>query len=219
MLLGMRIPRELDSHEVRVLGCLLEKQQATPEYYPMTLNSLTAACNQRSNRNPVFTVTEGEVGRALSRLIDEGLARRDDMGRSTKWSQKLDHRWGLDAGRKAALTVLLLRGPQTAGEVRSRTRRLHEFPSSSAAESALADLAGPPEPLVLLLERDPGQKEARWAHRLGGDKVESAAAPMARDPRPAPDFDPELVLRRLALLEQQVQELQAARDNKPGLFD
>ena len=219
-----RLSRQLDAHEVRVVGCLLEKQQATPEYYPLTLNALVAACNQRSNRNPVMTLTDRDVGLALQRLIDDGLAKRDDSGRASKWSQRVEWRWNLGAASKAALTVLLLRGPQTAGEVRARSARLYEFSSSQAAEAALADLAGPPEPLVQLLERDPGQKEARWAHRVGEDDP-AAPAPFATDtPRPAAaapaaTFDADLVLKRLALLEQQVQELQAAQPKQKGIFD
>jgi len=216
-----RLARKLDAHEVRVVGSLLEKQQATPEYYPLTLNALVAACNQRSNRSPVLKLTDRDVGTALQRLIDDGLASRDDTGRASRWSQKVGKCWGLDAASKAVLTVLLLRGPQTAGEVRARTVRLHEFSSAHAAEAALADLAAPPEPMVQLLERDPGQKEARWAHRVG---TEDPAAPMplaTHTPRraPTPGFDAELIMKRLALLEQQVQELQAALPPKKGLFD
>jgi len=216
-----RLARQLDATEVRVVGCLLEKEQATPEYYPLTLNALVAACNQRSNRSPVLTMTDRDVGLALQRLIDDGLAKRDDTGRATRWSQKVDRRWGLDARGKAVLAVLMLRGAQTAGEVRARSARMYEFGTSGAAESALADLAAPPQPLVQLLERDPGQKEARWAHRVG-DVDPAAPAPFASNkPRAAasPQFDADLVMRRLALLEQQVQELQAALPQKKGLFD
>lgn len=216
-----RLARKLDAHEARVVGSLLEKQQATPEYYPLTLNALVAACNQRSNRSPVMKLTDRDVGMALQRLIDDGLASRDDMGRASRWSQKVDKRWGLDAASKAVLAVLLLRGPQTAGEVRARTVRLHEFASAQAAESALADLAAPPEPMVQLLERDPGQKEARWAHRVGTEDP-AAPAPLAtQTSRPAatPAFDAELIMKRLALLEQQVQELQAASAQTKGIFD
>jgi len=206
-----RMPRELDTIEVRVLGCLLEKQQATPEYYPLTLNALVAACNQRSNRHPVLKVSEREVGSALQRLVEDRLVVRDDGGRSTRWSQNVDRRLDLDAARKAALTVLLLRGPQTAGEVRSRTARLHEFGSAPAAEAALADLAGPPDPVVVLLERNPGQKEARWGHRVGIDDPEADALPPPVDARPAArDFDPELTMRRIERLEQDVEKLKAA---------
>jgi len=206
-----RMPRELDSLEIRVLGCLLEKQQATPEYYPLTLNALVAACNQRSNRYPLLKVSEREVSSALRRLVEDRLVVRDDGGRSTRWSQRVDRRLALDAARKAVLTVLLLRGPQTAGEVRSRTARLHEFGSAAAAEAALADLAAPPDPVVVLLERNPGQKEVRWGHRVGIDDPEADAPPPPLPPRPAArDFDPELTMLRLERLEQEVEKLKAA---------
>ena len=206
-----RMPRPLDATEVRVLGCLLEKQQATPEYYPLTLNALLAACNQRSNRYPVMRLSEREVSEALERLLENRLVRRDESGRATRWSQNLDHRLDLNAPRKAVLTVLLLRGPQTAGEVRSRTARLHEFESAAAAEAALADLAAPPDPVVVLLERNPGQKEARWGHRVGIDDPEGDAPPPALPRNPATrEFDPELTMRRLERLEQEVEKLKAA---------
>ncbi len=214
-----RLPRLLDGHELRVLGCLLEKEQATPEYYPLTLNALIAACNQRSNRDPVLMLSEDEVRGALKRLQRDEMVRREAGSRATKWSQSVDRRWGLDAASKAALTVLLLRGAQTVGEVRARTARLHEFASAAEVQAALADLAAPPEPLAALLEREPGQKEARWGHRVGIDDPADAAPQAASAPRPTErEFDPELVMRRLERLEQQVQELQSARE-KPGLFD
>jgi len=206
-----RMPRQLDGVEVRVLGCLLEKQQATPEYYPLTLNALVAACNQRSNRYPVMKLSDGEVGLALRRLIQERLVSRDDRGRATRWSQSLDRHLGLDATCKAALTVLLLRGPQTAGEVRSRTTRLYEFGSAAAAEAALAELAAPPDPVVVLLERNPGQKEARWGHRMGIDDPEGDTPPPPLPPQPAArEFDPEQMMLRLERLEQEVEKLKSA---------
>jgi hypothetical protein len=206
-----RMPRPLDRTEVRVLGCLLEKQQATPEYYPLTLNALLAACNQRSNRYPVLNLSEREVSQALGRLGEIGLVTRDDTGRASRWSQNLDRRLDLSPARKAVLTVLLLRGPQTAGEVRSHTARLHEFARAADAESALADLAGPPDPVVVLLERNPGQKEVRWGHRVGIEDPEADAPPPPRAPRPAAqELDAELTLRRIERLEQDVEKLKAA---------
>lgn len=200
-----------------MLGCLLEKEQATPDYYPLTVNALVAACNQRSNRYPVLSLSEREVRLALKRLHEEGLVFRDDHGRATRWGQKVERRWGLGGPQKAALTVLLLRGPQTAGEVRNRTQRLHELDSVDEAESALADLASPPDPLVMLLEREPGQKEPRWDHCVGAEESEpsttaasSSPSPSAREAAsPGPDFDPERVMLRLKRLEQQVDKLQA----------
>jgi uncharacterized protein YceH (UPF0502 family) len=213
--MSQRLPRQLDAHELRVLGCLLEKEQATPEYYPLTLNALVAACNQRSNRMPVMSLSDREVHAAAERLREAGLTSRDDHGRATRWQHTLDRRLRLDAASKAALTVLLLRGAQTAGEVRGRSGRLYEFGSVGAAESALADLADPDDPLVELLEVEPGQKEPRWAHRMGVE--EPGSAPPGSTPPPrraatpaAPQFDVEQVMMRLARLEQQVEELQSA---------
>ena len=182
-----------------------------PEYYPLTLNALVAACNQRSNRYPIMQASEQEVSRALRRLLEDRLVDRDDSGRATRWSQHIDRRLGLDAPGKAVLTVLLLRGSQTAGEVRGRTARLHKFDSAAAAEAALAELAGPPDPVVVLLERNPGQKEARWGHRVGTADPEGDAPPEPIPMSPAArDFDPELTMRRLDRLEQEVEQLKSA---------
>lgn len=227
-----RLARRLDLEEIRVLGCLLEKEQATPEYYPLTVNALVAACNQKNNRNPVLNLTERQVEDALRRLYDLGLVTREHGSRAVRWRHELHHKLRLEPGQKAALTVLLLRGPQTEAEVRARTERMHAFASLDQVQDALAALASPPAPLAMLLEREPGQKEPRWGHRLGSDDsvagvaaVAAVTAPgAARAPEseaarpPARAFDPELVLRRLERLEQQVLELQAAI-KKPGLFD
>lgn len=223
-----RLSRRLDAHEIRVLGCLLEKQQATPEYYPLTLNALVAACNQKSNRNPVLNLAERDVEETLRRLYDLGLVTREHGSRAVRWCHELDRKLRLEPGQKAALTVLLLRGPQTEAEVRARSDRMHAFASLDQVQDALAALASPPAPLAMLLEREPGQKEPRWGHRLGSDDPVAAstagtspAAARAGEPAanaPARPFDADLVLRRLERLEQQVQELQAAL-KKPGLFD
>ena len=155
--MNRRMPRKLDAHEIRVLGCLLEKEQATPEYYPLTVKALVAACNQKSSREPVLKLSEDQVIGALKRLRRLELVERIAGSRAERWRQVADRGWGLDAPSKAALTVLLLRGPQTGGAVRGCSGRLHEFGTGADAESALADLAAPPEPLVMLQEREPGQ--------------------------------------------------------------
>jgi uncharacterized protein YceH (UPF0502 family) len=212
--------RLLDPTELRVIGALLEKQQATPEYYPMTLNALVAACNQRSNRTPVMNLTEEEVTSALNRLENDGFVKEDTTGRAGKWSHKVDWRWELNDPRKAALTVLLLRGPQTAGEVRNRAGRMHEFADIAAAEDALSDMAAPPKPIVELLEREPGQKEPRWKHRLGSEEPAAVVATPRTSPAPRrPELDAELLIRRVERLEQQVRELEAAVFKKGGLPD
>ncbi len=171
----MRPPRELDPVEIRVLGSLLEKQQATPEYYPLTVNALLAACNQKSNREPVMSLTEGDVRAALNRLRDDVLVWSSSGARVERWEHNLDRRLELDAGSRAVLTVLMLRGPQTTGELRSRTERLHPFDTPREVEEVLRRLAAGPEALVAELGRRPGQKESRWAHLLAGTLHEPVA--------------------------------------------
>ncbi|KAA0255476.1 DUF480 domain-containing protein [Acidobacteria bacterium ACD] len=173
----MRPARDLDLVEARVLGSLLEKEQTTPEYYPLTLNALVAACNQRNNREPVTDLSEDDVETALSRLRELGLAWKVPGGRAVKYSHAVDTRIPLPPGGKAILTLLLLRGPQTPGELRGRSDRLHPFPTLEAVESVLADLAGGSAPLAVELPRRTGQKETRWAQLLTGPPGEDLAAP------------------------------------------
>ncbi|HJQ37246.1 MAG TPA: YceH family protein [Thermoanaerobaculia bacterium] len=176
-----RIPRALDPVELRVLGSLMEKQLATPEYYPLTLNALVAACNQKSNREPVMELSESEVQRALDRLQDEKLVWRVMGGRAVRFDHNLDSVWHLDRREKALLTLLFLRGPQTAGELRGRSDRLHTFETVNEVEDLLREMAAHSEPLVKQLARRPGQKEERWAHLAGGAVIEEAG--------PAPEVE------------------------------
>src|SRR5215216_1422474 len=136
-----RIPRTLDPVEVRVLGSLMEKQLSTPEYYPLTLNALVAAANQKSNREPVMELGEGEIQRALDRLQDEKLVWRVMGGRAVRFDHNLDKVWHLSRPEKAIMTLLFLRGPQTAGELRGRSDRLHAFDSPQQAEDTLRDMS------------------------------------------------------------------------------
>src|SRR5688500_8661862 len=168
-----RIPRTLDPVEIRVLGSLMEKQLSTPEYYPLTLNALVAAANQKSNREPVMELAEEEIERALNRLQDEKLVWRVMGGRAVRFDHNLDSVWHLKRPEKALLTLLFLRGPQTAGEMRGRSDRLHQFDSVVQVEETLRDMAAHSEPLVRQLPRRPGQNEERWAHTIGGEVVES----------------------------------------------
>jgi len=169
--------------ECRVLGALLEKEQATPEYYPMTIHALVAACNQKSNRDPVLELSEADVEAALRRLFEDVLVWRAEGARTLKWSHNLDRRWELTPATKAVLTLLLLRGAQTAGELRGRSDRLHAFATVAEVEAALAALAAAdPEQgeqaLVAELARAPGQKERRWTHLVGSrDLAATQAAP------------------------------------------
>jgi uncharacterized protein YceH (UPF0502 family) len=199
-----RIPRVLDPVEVRVLGSLMEKQLSTPEYYPLTLNALVAAANQKSNREPVLELSESELQRALERLQDEKLVWRVVGGRAVRFDHNLDTVWHLNRREKALLTLLFLRGPQTAGELRGRSDRLHSFETVAEAEETLRDMAAHSEPLVRQLPRRPGQKEERWAHTVGGAVVDDAAP--AAEPERAPS---EPLSARVQRLEEQVSSLMA----------
>lgn len=154
--------RELDSVEIRILGSLAEKQMSTPEYYPLTLNALVAACNQKSNREPVLELSEDDVQRGLDRLQEEKLVWKVMGGRAVRWEHNLDSNLQLDRPSKAALILLFLRGPQTPGELRGRSDRLYSFESIAEVEQTLRRL----DPLVVEMSRRPGQKESRWMQTL-----------------------------------------------------
>ncbi|CAN5681331.1 hypothetical protein BH10ACT1_BH10ACT1_42030 [soil metagenome] len=160
----------LDPVEQRVIGALLEKERTVPASYPMTANGLRTACNQSSGRDPILDLADGEISAALDALKSRGLLRfvhAAQGARVVKYRQVLDERLELEDGERAVLTVLLLRGAQTPGELRSRSERLHTFRELTGVDAALASLAERAEPLVQELERRPGQKEARWIHLLG----------------------------------------------------
>jgi uncharacterized protein YceH (UPF0502 family) len=160
----------LEPDAQRILGSLLEKQATVPSSYPLTANALTAACNQRSNREPVVDLDEGSVEQTARALKERGLVRIvwSDTGRRTlKYHQTLDERLGLDPDERALLTVLLLRGAQAPGELRTRTERLYDFSDRSEVEACLRRMAQRPQPLVRELERRPGQQDRRWIHLLG----------------------------------------------------
>jgi uncharacterized protein YceH (UPF0502 family) len=195
----------MDAAEVRVLGALLEKEQTTPELYPLTVNSLIQACNQKTAREPVMDMSEGAVHGTLRQLLQEEMVSRSEGARVTRWHHSLNLRWSLDPGRKAVMTLLLLRGPQTPGELRSRSERLHAFTTVGELEDALLALAAPPEPLVRELPKGPGQKEARWTHLVGGEAAEETATPAVR--RYAADQGEDLVTK-VADLNRRVKELE-----------
>jgi hypothetical protein len=202
----MRLPRFLDPAEIRVLGSLLEKQLATPEYYPLTVKSLTAACNQRSNRDPVVDMSERDVLLALESLRHEVLVWKVTTGRAERWEQNVDERLGLHRDTKALLSLLLLRGPQTPGELRSRSDRLHPFESLAAVEAALGRMAEGPDPIAAELPRRPGQKEARWVHLLAPLPADEASTD---DATAAPSQGAEPVSSRVDRLETRIEELAA----------
>jgi uncharacterized protein YceH (UPF0502 family) len=208
----------LAHEEARVLGCLLEKQAATPDAYPLTLNALTTACNQSSNRDPVVHYSPSEVETAVLALKTKGLARVVHPGlgeRATKYRHVVGEALGLERDEQAVLCVLLLRGAQTGGELRTRTERLHAFASPADVERVLDRLAARDEPLVARLERAPGQKEARWVQTLEEDpwigETGSAPAPVA----PRADRVAELEAR-VGALEARLDRLTAALE---GLVD
>jgi len=156
--------------EVRVLGCLVEKEVTTPDYYPLTLNALTHACNQKSNRDPVMSLEETDVVRALDRLRHLGLAMQAAEGsRVPRYAHNLEARLRLEPEEMALFCELLLRGPQTVGELRGRADRMRPFTDLAEVESLLTDLIERDPPLVVRLPRQPGRKENRFMHLLSGE--------------------------------------------------
>ena len=219
--------RDLTAAEARVLGCLLEKQRTTPEQYPLTLNALRLACNQSTNRDPVAAYDEGTVREAAQSLGRRRLARltTGHGGRVAKYRHLLREETSLGDDQLAVLCVLLLRGPQTPGELKGRTERLHPFPDLGAVEDTIERLIA--EGLVVRLERRPGQKEQRYMHLLSSDLDEAeqpvatahAEAPPAAPPVPSPPPpaapDPGLEAR-VSALEAEVREL---REKLADLLD
>ena len=164
------MPEPLTEVEVRILGSLVEKQLTTPEYYPLTLNALTAACNQKSNRDPVVSYDETTLLGAIDNLRDKNLVYLyyGSSSRTVKYKHMLPSVLELDEPTTAIMAVLFLRGQQTIGELRERTGRLYEFSGLGEVQETLDALSRRDEPLVVKLERQPGQKEARYAHLLSG---------------------------------------------------
>jgi uncharacterized protein YceH (UPF0502 family) len=170
----------LNAVEARVLGSLIEKDITTPDYYPLTLNALTNACNQSSNREPVVSYGEADVTRGLDGLRDKKLAFmfQGADSRVAKFGHRIAETFELARPETAVLCVLLLRGAQTPGEIRGRTGRMHEFASLEATEASLQALIGPsPQPLAVRLPRQPGMKEQRYAHLLSGEPAGPVPAP------------------------------------------
>jgi len=162
---------ELSETEARVVGCLVEKQLTTPEYYPLTLNALTAACNQKTNREPVVSFDEETVTRTLENLREKNLVYvfYGSSSRVPKYKHMLPSVYELSPPEVAVVSVLMLRGAQTIGELNQRTSRLYEFSGLNEISETLDGLAKRDEPIVVKLERQIGQKEARYAHLLSGE--------------------------------------------------
>jgi len=168
---------KLDEVEVRVLGALLEKEITTPEYYPLSLNALINACNQKSNRDPVMALEESAVRDALDSLTGKNLIGHASSAdsRVPKYTHHLQEVFNFDRRESAVLCVLMLRGPQTPGELRGRTERMYKFDDLSVVESALHRLMEREPPLAMKLARQPGTKESRYAHLLSGELEEWSA--------------------------------------------
>lgn len=165
------MPENLDKEELRILGALVEKQLTTPEYYPLTLNALVNACNQKNNRDPVVAFDEKTVSDAIERLRDRNLVYifYGSNARVPKYKHMLPSVYEFEPSETAVIAVLMLRGPQTIGELRERTSRMYEFAGLDEVQTTLDSLSRRDEPLVVKLERQPGQKDARYAHLLGGE--------------------------------------------------
>ena len=183
----MHKTRPLDAIEIRVLGALMEKEQTTPDQYPLTINGVIAACNQKSNRDPVMKLTETQVVETLDRLREDVLTWRSDGARVERWQHSLDRRWGLTSASKAIMCVLLLRGPQTPGELKTRCARMHPFESKEEVEEVLRGLAEGFDALVRDEGRRPGQRDNRWGHTVAAEGASETTAELAVEtPAPVP---------------------------------
>jgi uncharacterized protein len=169
---------ELSDVEIRVLGALVEKEMTTPEYYPLSLNALINACNQKSNRDPVMTLDEEMVRGAIRSLTERALVRSaSGDSRVAKYEHRLNELYNFHRHEIAVLCVLMLRGPQTPGELRTRCERMYTFEDLDAVHAALNLLMRREPPLVKILPRQPGTKEARFMHLLSGDVAPQTSAP------------------------------------------
>ena len=197
----------LSEVEARVLGCLIEKEITTPEYYPLSLNALVNACNQKSNRDPAMNLEENAVRQALRSLNDQMLARSaSGDSRVAKYEHRLADVFNFTRPETAILCELLLRGPQTPGELRSRAERMHPFEDLSVVHSTLKHLMEREPPLAKLLPRQAGNKEARYAHLLSGDvEVRDSPPGPAREATPSKGTGEN---ERIAQLESEVAGLQ-----------
>lgn len=205
------LPLQLSPLEARILGALIEKELTTPEYYPLTLNSLLAACCQKNNRAPVIFLDDETLARGIYSLQEKRLLESfaGANARALKYRERLIQRLALAPDERAVLCELLLRGPQTTGELRSRASRMHPFDSPEDVQTALDRLAARPTgPLVIELPRQPGHKETRFAHLLG-DQPPSAELPQTDLPPPAAVASVMSEVSRIAALEARVAELEA----------
>ena len=208
---------QLNENEARILGSLVEKQLTTPEYYPLTLNALVNACNQKNNREPVMSLGEGAVSTSVEHLRDRNLIYvfYGSTSRVPKYKHMLPSVYELEPSETAVMAVLLLRGPQTLGELRTRTERMHNFAGLGEVQETLDGLSRREEPLVVKLPILPGQKEARFAHTLSGEiDVEAlAAAHPTRSAQTSASAD------RIAKLEEEVTRLREEVESLKTTFE
>jgi uncharacterized protein YceH (UPF0502 family) len=216
----------LTAAQARVLGALIEKEVTTPDYYPLSLNALINACNQRSNREPVMDLDEEDVRQAIHRLEDLRLAgrARGADGRVTKYEHWLGEFFNFSRAETALVCVLLLRGPQTPGELRGRTERLHRFDELTEVLAAMQKLMEREPPLAAVLPRQPGTKESRYAHLLSGGVEAVSAAENAlgrRAPSQGAELDAgqeERIVRLEAIVAEMRQEMTVLRQKIDDLF-
>jgi uncharacterized protein YceH (UPF0502 family) len=199
----------LNDVETRVLGSLVEKDVTTPDYYPLSLNALVNACNQKNNRDPVMNLDEEAVRQALGTLQEKRLAGPTSSAdsRVTKYEHRMQEVFNFTRGETAILCVLLLRGPQTPGELRGRTERMHRFEDLAEVQSALQRLMQREPPLARVLPRQPGTKESRYKHLLAGDVEDFLDVDVARAPSPASVHGNSADAARIERLEDEVSEL------------
>lgn len=202
----------LNALEIRVLGCLMEKQLLTPDVYPLTVNALQSATNQKTSREPVMTLDAADISRTLRSLEERGLARRVMASRVDRYEQTASRHFSLTTPQSALVAMLLLRGPQTLNELQTRTDRMANFASVDAVREELDMLVGKHPPLVKEIGRAPGQREDRFAQLLAGD-VDVSAIPAAT-PRAAPVANPAVaeLEERVRMLEEEVAALRARLD-------
>jgi len=193
--------------EARVVGALMEKEITTPEYYPLSLNATVNACNQKSSREPVMELGEGDVRTALFELEQMGLVRTDASARVSKFEHRMRDVLNLRRDEVAVVCLLLLRGPQTPAELRARAERMYSFDDNAAVTATLERMAAREEPLTVLMARQPGSREARWAHLLSGVVEVGASASVQERVRESGTGAPALV-QRVETLEELVRSLE-----------
>lgn len=204
--------------EARILGSLIEKEITTPEYYPLSLNALTNACNQKSNREPAMQLGENEIRKALNHLESQSLVRSIAESRATKFEHRLQDVFNFYRPEIAIVCELLLRGPQTPGELRTRASRMHPFEDLESVHSALQRLSKREPPLVTVLPRQPGTKEARYAHVMGEtnrapglvhELSDSSEPPLESPPAARDDSEVADLRDQISELRGQVRDLQS----------